>query len=523
MKHFGSHPRGLVLLGVVCLAVALLSRGIFVLRAWDPDSAIFIYMGKLVCDGGRYWVDLVDNKLPTVGLLTSLPCRWFGDWWPGYVALQVTMAIGASLALARAAQTFAGDRAWWPTLLFAMVYLNFHMAVFGGFQLETIQIFFASLAAMGGASILRGLQRNSPGQFALDGLLVGLSAGVAAMAKPTAVAVVIALAVAMAAQVVASRGRTRWGAIACAAGAMAAGFALVGAVVLIYLVQTQTLIHMPAILSQIRTYAANSATDLRDMNKIIWALAAVGLPMAVRMWVGRHHNRIEPLEPHDSLEPNPGGAMLFAWCWLALELLSVILQKRMYGYHFLVLAAPAAMVFGMLPRRTTAKSIAMALAPAMLLSLLTAAQVWQHRKRFPNRLESSQWLAAHAHGGDRVWRDMAARLLIETDLAPGSRFPLTFIFINSDESPQRFWSAMHQDFEQRQPRWIVLPRDLHAHLQDYTSNVAELQRLPLRKERYLHAWEQIHAYIRMNYEPAAQLQREIIWQRKIPVTTARAQ
>ena len=66
-----------------------------------------------------------------------------------------------------------------PTLLYAVVYLNFTFAVFGGFQLETIQAFFSTLAAGAFLEML-----GEAGDWR-DAFTAGLASGVAAMLKPT--------------------------------------------------------------------------------------------------------------------------------------------------------------------------------------------------------------------------------------------------------------------------------------------------------------------------------------------------
>ena len=79
--------------------------------------------------------------------MTSVPWRAFGANWASYVLLGGAMSFIGCLVLSRIAERNFGVHAKLPALLFALVYLNFNFAVFGGFQLETIQTFFAILAA----------------------------------------------------------------------------------------------------------------------------------------------------------------------------------------------------------------------------------------------------------------------------------------------------------------------------------------------------------------------------------------
>ena len=57
---------------------ALASRLCYLFRPFDSDGSMFIYMGKLVSEGGRFGTDFVDNKFPTVGLMMS--ARAGGCW-----------------------------------------------------------------------------------------------------------------------------------------------------------------------------------------------------------------------------------------------------------------------------------------------------------------------------------------------------------------------------------------------------------------------------------------------------------
>ena len=153
---------------------------------------MFIYLGRVVSEGGRFCHDVIDNKFPTVGLMTSIAYRAFRSWWPGYVLIQTAMGIGGALLLVRSAGRHFGDAAKLPAMLFALVYFNLYIAVYGGFQLETMQCFFAILAA--GAA----MEALSDKPCTRDAFVVGLAAGCAAMLKPTGGAVLAAFAIAAA-------------------------------------------------------------------------------------------------------------------------------------------------------------------------------------------------------------------------------------------------------------------------------------------------------------------------------------
>src|SRR4051812_35201024 len=171
------------------VATALAGRLAYLIKPWDHDARMFIYLGKLVDDGGRYCHDLIDNKFPSVGLMTSVAWRAFGTHWWEYVLLQTVLAVVSALLLGRAAARAFGEHARLATTLYALVYLNLNCAVFGGFQLETIQAFFAVLAACAALEALCGGASS-------DAFVVGLAAGCAMMVKPSGGAVLAAFAMA---------------------------------------------------------------------------------------------------------------------------------------------------------------------------------------------------------------------------------------------------------------------------------------------------------------------------------------
>jgi hypothetical protein len=128
-----------------CVLSALIGRLSYLAQPFDDDGAMFVYLGRVVCEGGRFCHDVVDNKFPTVGMMTSPAYRAFGSWWGGYVLLQTMLGVGGAMLLARSAARHFGEEARLPALCFALVHFNLYVAVYGGFQLETMQCFFAIL------------------------------------------------------------------------------------------------------------------------------------------------------------------------------------------------------------------------------------------------------------------------------------------------------------------------------------------------------------------------------------------
>jgi hypothetical protein len=478
----------------LCILSALAARLCYLARPFDSDGSMFIYMGRLVAEGGRFGHDLVDNKFPTVGLMTSACWRAFGATWPCYVILQTILSAASVLMLCRAARRHLGEHAALPTALFAVVYLNLAPAVFGGFQLETIQSFFAVLAA---SAALEAMATGDP----RDAFLVGLAGGCGAMLKPTGVAVVAAFAVA-----ICVRGHMRN--VLKLGSAAAVGLAVPLVVALTYLIGLDSVRDLPALARQISRYAGSSAWDTLDLLKPLTVLAIAGFPFVVRGWVFRRDR--DDIDDHAA----PRGVVSFILTWLTLEAAGVVAQRRMYAYHFLVLAAPAALAFGLVRRRDTARQLAAALAPAILLSLAGAWNVLAYSADRPPRLAVSDYLAGRTSPGVVVWRDDAPRLLLETNLRSGSRYMLMFLFANWDSAPLEYSAQLLEDFDRTRPRYLVLPADVPRHAERMGRNIRELAAFPVRRANYAEAWRRIDRYAREHYIEETTLGEETVWRRK---------
>src|SRR5581483_11167864 len=183
----------------------------------------------------------------------------------------------------------------------------------------------------------------------------------------------------------------------------------------------------------------------------------------------------------------------------------------MYGYHFLVLAAPLALLFGWLPRRATARSMTMALMPVTLLSLQGTYRIFADEGVKPQTLAVSEYLRAHATSGDAVWSDSASRVLLETGLKPGSRCVLTFLFANSDRAPLKYSDMILSDFTKSPPRFIVLDADIAEYVHHQATHVLEYERFPARRENFCIAWDRIEQFVRQNYTVDVRIGKENVW------------
>jgi hypothetical protein len=554
-----------------CAVSAVAGRLCFLARPLASDSAMFIYMGKLVAEGGRVGPDLVDNKFPTVGLMTSAAWRAFGTAWPAYVGL------GAALsAIAAAALGAAAGRGRTATVLFALVFLNLAPAVFGGFQLETPIACFTSLAAMGA---VRAIEEDAPAAA----FVAGLAAGCAALLKPTGVGVLGAMAIGLAvrrsleprrregAKMVDGRDRvltaptvhplppsnlsvslrafapsrfnfsfSRQGRStgACTLGTCAlAGLAVPLSVAAAYLSAASLWGELPITAQRLSAYAEGSVFDAVSWVKLATVAALLGFPIVVRLVMSglpakpvsevrrRPGSGTEESGSSAHLEsglaaPRPPAVLAFAVAWLAIELAGVIAQRRMYAYHFLPVVPPAALLFGLLPRPARPWPLLAALGPAAALSFCYALHVIAAPGE--DRLPVGRYLQARAAAGDRVWADDWPRLMLETGLRPGSRQALTFLFANDDATAGADSAQIVADLDDRRPAFIVLPADLPKWLHRQTTGIVELAQHPTRAAAYTAGWRRIERYTLAHYLREAVVGDEAVYRRADPIVTADA-
>jgi hypothetical protein len=121
---------------------------------------------------------------------------------------------------------------------------------------------------------------------------------------------------------------------------------------------------------------------------------------------------------------------------------------------------------------------------------------------------------AGALPGDPVWADDLPRVLLTTDLRPGSRVMLTFLFANDDAAPLRFSQMMLYDFARTRPERIALPAEFDREIEFRSHNIRELDQFSVRRENYLRAWSDIRTYVDANYVAGERVGSCVIWKRK---------
>ncbi len=479
---------------VIGLAVVLLGRLVFVFHPFTSDGDVFIYMGKLVSDGGSVGRDMIDNKFPTVGLMTSILWRALGTNWPAYVLLQTALVLAAIWQLYRTLRNGIGKSVAIPVTFYSLVYLNLNFAVDGGFRLESLQVAFAILAASAAISSLRTDDLR-------DAFLVGLAAGMAAMFKPSGLAVLAAWGLTILLQ------RTKPAKMLAFSLSALIGLAIPLTASLIYFASAGLLSQILPIFRQVADYASHSRWDAWDAAKWGMVLLVAGLPLLIRF--------LAPAKSSEAkAETYPRSILFFAMIWLLIEAAGILVQGRMYPYHFLPILAPAALLFGLIPRTNRPTPLLIALTPAIALSSLGVFLSLQSAQSPWAQTPVSEYLAIHATRRDAVWMDYMPRVLIETGLKPGSRYTSVFLWANDDDAPQRICREILGDFQSRRPRFIVLPTDLDGYAQWYVSNLRDLSLSPTRRANFLTAWSDLSDWVRMHYKPAAQVSHQTVYESK---------
>jgi len=492
---------GALVLTALILA-ALLPRLGFLARPFESDAGLYIYMGKALAQGQTLYRDFYETKLPGVPLFTAALYHLFGDHWYPYVLLQTAMAIVAALLLARTAAHHLGPAAKTPALLFALVFLNFSPIAYRGFQLETVQTFFATLAAYFALTDDRNATTHP--------LLAGLFAGLAAMIKPTGAAVAAAHALIL------LRHRQYRALLTLILGASIAPLAVTA-----WTWHAGLLPEIPTLLREISLYGSQTPLVPDDLFKPLCVLVIAGFPFLAIRIVRQSPTpvsvpQVAVLRDLCATPPRQTATLLlFATTWLLLECLGVYAQKRMYAYHFLPLAAPLTLLFAAACRtgRST-PALAAAFAPILLLSLArTQYDLQTLLTRTSPNLPQSDYLLAHAAPTDTVIGDPIERLLMETHLRSGTRYAHLFYFANHDTAPTEYCDRFLADCERNHPTWAVFETNRAPHRLRQTQSLPMYTQRPQRAQAFLTACQKIDTYLATHYTPVTDLNGVTIYHR----------
>ena len=203
---------------------------------------------------------------------------------------------------------------------------------------------------------------------------------------------------------------------------------------------------------------------------------------------------------------------IFVIAWFIIDLMAVIAQRRLYPYHFLPLACPAALLYGLLSKDLKPMALAGGLLPIALLSLTWEGSSISQLSRGFQHMPASDFIAAHTTPDDTVFADQIGRLLIETDRNPGSRLGTFFYFVNDDDAPREYCQTLLGDFESRKPKYLVLADGWDRPV-PVLANCNVLSQSPQRRENFIAAWAVLRAYVALHYHQESKMDGVLIYRR----------
>jgi hypothetical protein len=484
-------PRTIIVLITVCILFALISRLAWLGRPFFNDAGLYVAIGKVVADGGRFYSDIWDTKLPSVAALMWPIYLVFGRSWFLYVICQLVLAIAAAFLISRASLKLFGRESSLVTLVYGLLYFS-NMAFTGsGFQLETIQLFFSSAAAFVYASVISTSSRNK-GQLG-KWMLIGVLAAIGAMAKPTSLAVLVAIVYTM---TVGGQDVVRQ----TAAKRLIALFTGVGIVavanVAIFQVTTDPS-QFVRTLGEISAYSSGTPwSHIFSLKTVLYVLLAC-----------TPHIVLGCLSIHERTQVLAAGrrSIVFVTLWLMLEVVGIVVQKRAYGYHFLPALAPASLLLGIVPIRTERWKLAVLAVSVVPAIAYGSYLVTQQRRYFTGQTDPvvaiSELIRQNSNSTDAVFSDPLGALVVLSDRPPGARLGMMIQFINDDEAPRRFSKELLDDLQSRRPLYVVVPSSavLEARLQGWESQPI-LRENQARRDEFRSAWTKYLGYVHENYK-----------------------
>ncbi len=195
-------------------------------------------------------------------------------------------------------------------------------------------------------------------------------------------------------------------------------------------------------------------------------------------------------------------------------MLGVVVQGRMYLYHFLVLVPPAALIYASVTRSGRLRPMVTGLLPFALVSIAWSGSHLRLAISSPPTPEVQAYLIAHTSPGEAVWMDHMERLLVESDRRPGSRYAHLFYFANYDQAPLEYVDRLLKDFEERRPALIALYDDIDERNVVAAGLVPGYAKRPVRCANFFEAWRRFKDYLAARYRPEAKVDGQVIYRRR---------
>ena len=512
-----ARPRGLRLDAAgaflaLCVAAAAMGPLAFMPDPFGGEAGVFAYVGRTVWQGGRLYRDAFDARPPGAGLLAAGIWAVFGGWWPGWVLLQLAVNLAAAWALATALRRAVGASAGFAAGVAAVVFLSFSPMLGGGFSVGAVQ---ASLACFAAGFALRALSepRRATWPAFAAGLIGGASAtvGVSGLSLPFALAAAVAL----------TRRQRETRQSNTLIAALAGGAAVPVALVAAWAWRAGIVPDLPAVASAAWHGGVGLPVD--------WILPAVALtlfafPLVVRgaifrgdRWRERgglvlyetYRLRRDPTPRLREIDPARGvrrTLWTFALAWLAAALICILVVRPTDAQDLLSLAGPAALCYGLLPRRTAVGPMALGLGPVAALSLLFAAP---HVLPAPDAADA--YVAAHLRPGECLFAPNIPAIALRNGYGFGTRFGSLTCLADHDGAPRQYGNLLLADLADRRPDLIVLPADLAAYVDARERGLPSLALNPRRRAAYRYAWERLTTYVAAHYRLEATATGQAMW------------
>ena len=344
----------------------------------------------------------------------------------------------------------------------------------------------------------------------VSAFVTGLSAGVAAMAKPGGAGVALALVICLLA------GR-RWRAVSAVVG----GFAIPTTATVWFTVGTGAWPYLPEAIGDIRRYAAGTGMCWDDAAKLLVLLVGLAIPFSLT--VATTFRRLSVRNTEVGARNSPFAAtggdtpplqrfFLFLATWFTLDLAAAVAQHRMYLYYFLPLAGPVAVFYGIAARKVSPVRMTIGLLPIALLSLTWEACDPAHWSRGMEHSALSAYITAHTTPADRVYVDPPGRLAIETDRDPGASAGVLFYWVNDDTAPQRFCDRLISDLDSRRTKYIILAASWDVPIPQMADS-AILTRNPARRTAFIANWGRFRTYLHAHYTGESSIDGQLIFRR----------
>ena len=330
-----------------------------------------------------------------------------------------------------------------------------------------------------------------------------MSAGIGAMVKPTALAVAAAYGLAWL-----LRPHRREGFVHLLVFMVGVLLVLIANVAFILLsgIGDET----TGMMEQLSLYSQGTPWSQTFSLKTGIILATLLWPIAVVVGVGLLIKRSRPTD--ETTATGWSSAWIFVGLWLLIETVGVVLQKRVYNYHFMPLVPPLAATLGLvgwqLVRRPVPLAIALlvGLLPMSLLGLVEVKNILPGLTRGSQVQKVAAYIDDNTEPTDKVCFDPVGELSVLADRDPGARLGMLIHFLNHDDAPRHFSTELLADLEDRKPAIIVLRIEptMQNRIDTWTQQPG-LSNYPQRKADYLQAWDDYRQYVEQHYRQETEI------------------